>query len=143
MKTFAVLVGDAPDDYRQKKVVETYNYLTSKEGGSIPGENIIIFPNGVLEILLEATLNDVESKDPDEVLLYFFAKSEADLNAISEYECVGYGKLPIIRNKNDEIRKEVIEYYEKIFKEEEIELKVFYEVCSDFVSEEELGYEKV
>ena len=143
MSRYAILCGSAPDGYRQKKLVEVHNYLTSKEGLSLSESNIILFPNGVPELMLESALNGVMDEEADEVWLYIFAQSNDDLNSLSEYEAVGYGKLEVVRLYGDEIRKEVIEYYQDLFNKLDSTLNVVYDVCSDFVSEEELGYERV
>lgn len=46
-------------------------------------------------------------------------------------------------NGGEEIRFDVIEYYQNLAKNAEIDLQVIYDVCSEFISEEELGYEKI
>lgn len=111
MTKYVLLLGCAPEDYRQKKLEEIHGFLTSEEGGLIPEQNIIILPNGTNELLLESTLNGIVDEQPDEAYLYIFAKSAEDLTALSEYEAVGYGKLDIVRLGDEEIRKEIIEYY--------------------------------
>lgn len=56
---------------------------------------------------------------------------------------MGYEKLDVVRLGDEEIRKEIIEYYQGLFEKIGSSLKVFYEVCDEYVSEEELGYERV
>lgn len=51
MNTFVVLVGDAPDDYRQKKVVETYNYLVS--------EKVVLYGKSYIKFLLEYACSEL------------------------------------------------------------------------------------
>lgn len=90
----------------------------------------------------ESVLNNVMDQEPDEASLYIFAKSQEDLNALSEYEAVGYGKLPVVKLGSEEIRKEVIDYYKDLFEKTGSTLKVFYKVALDVVSDEEAGYER-
>lgn len=77
------------------------------------------------------------------LIFNIFAKSAEDLTALSEYEAVGYGKLDVVRLGDEEIRKEIIEYYQGLFEKIGSSLKVFYEVDSEYVSENALGYERV
>lgn len=142
MTRFAVLCGAAPDGFRQKKLEKTYESLVSGSD-AVPPQNIIVFPNGVQELFLEGVLSRFCDDEPDEILLHFFALSEADLNALSDYEAVGYGRIPLVRLGDEEIRKEVIAYYEGLAEKLGIALRADYSVDADFVSEEELGYEKI
>ena len=105
--------------------------------------NIIVFPNGVDELFLENTLGNIFSEEPDEVLLYFFARCEADLDALSEYETAGCGHMPVVKLCGEEIRREVIEYYEGLAEKMEVNFRVMYEADGELVSEESLGWEKV
>lgn len=168
MNRYVILCGSAPNDFRQKKLIKKYDFLISDEGNAIPAGLIVIFPNGVPELLLEATLNDVldkaagekdgsapdgsTSESPcaganevttDEILLYICAQTKEDLDALSEYEAVGFGRLPVVRLGGEEIRKEVIEYYEDLAHKTGVSLRVEYEADDDFIAEEELGWEKV
>ena len=75
MTKCAILCGTAPEDYRQKKLVEMQDFLESAEGGSYEPGSIIVFPNGVKELFLEGTLNSAfdnvsEEEAQGEVLLY-------------------------------------------------------------------------
>lgn len=85
MKKYAILCGSAPNDYRQKKLEEKYDFLETKEGFE-PG-SIVSFPNGVSELFLESILNESFDKavddesDSGKVVLYIFAKTEADLRS--------------------------------------------------------------
>lgn len=149
MKRYAVLCGSAPEGFRQKKLELTYEFLTGAEGasGADSGANIIVFPNGISELSLEAVLNDAldnaASEDDGEVLLYFYAASEADLNALSEYEAVGYGRLPVVRLCGEEIRRDVIAYYMDLAEQTGVRLIVEYGQDGEFLKEEELGWERV
>ena len=64
MKKYAILCGSAPNDYRQKKLEEKYDFLETKEGFE-PG-SIVSFPNGVTELFLESVLNESFDKAADE-----------------------------------------------------------------------------
>ena len=103
MTRCAVLCGSAPKNYFQKKLVDMHDFLTSDGGDPIPERNVIVFPNGVHELLLESVLNGVfdsaAEEDDGEVLLYFCANTEADLHAeLSDCACAawkwcGLGKM--------------------------------------------------
>ncbi|WP_294431413.1 hypothetical protein [uncultured Treponema sp.] len=56
MNKYAVIIGEAPEDYRMKKTEEMYDFLRSDKDGSIPSRNIIGFPQGVSDLMLEAVL---------------------------------------------------------------------------------------
>ncbi|MBQ4378003.1 MAG: hypothetical protein IJR39_13005 [Treponema sp.] len=145
MKKYAILCGSAPNDYRQKKLEKKYDFLETKEGFE-PG-SIVSFPNGVTELFLESTLNEAFDKATDDdsdsgkVFLYLFAKTEADLNAELSDSCVEGVK--VVRLGNNEIRKEVLAYYADLAEKQEIDFLVVYDFDSEFISEEELGFEKV
>lgn len=129
MLKYAVLCGSAPDDFRQKKIVEMYTFLSSKEGGSFSERNIVIFPNGVDELNLEFVLNNITEDETEFVLLYLCSQEPFD------------EKEKSVWLSNNEIRKSVIDYYISNFPE--IKFQVIYDSCRDFVSEESLGYEKL
>ena len=146
MVRHAILCGCAPEDFRQKKLADMHDFLTSEAGGAWSESDITIFPNGVPELLLEAALNNAledAADDDGEVLLYLCARNEADLNAVSEYEAVGYGKVALVRLGDDEIRKDVIAYYEGLAERMEVRFRVVYEADGELVSEEEMGYESI
>ena len=142
MSRFAVLCGAAPDGFRQEKLAETYDSLVAGEK-KVPPANIIVFPNGVHELLLEGALSQILDEEPEEILICFFALAEADLNALSDYEATGTGRIPLVRLGKDEIRREVISYYEDLAKDMGIALSVTYFSDRSFVSEGELGYEEI
>ena len=145
MKKYAILCGSAPNDYRQKKLEKKYDFLETKEGFE-PG-SIVSFPNGVTELFLESTLNEAFDKATDDdsdsgkVFLYLFAKTEADLNAELSDSCVEGVK--VVRLGNNEIRKEVLAYYADLAEKQEIDFQIVYDFEGEFISEEELGFEKV
>ena len=145
MKKYAILCGSAPNDYRQKKLEEKYDFLETKEGFE-PG-SIVSFPNGVTELFLESVLNESFDKAADDesdsgkVVLYIFAKSEADLNSLLSDSCVEGVK--VVRLVDNEIRKDVLAYYADLAEKQEIDFQVVYDFGGEFISEEELGFEKV
>lgn len=145
MKKYAILCGSAPNDYRQKKLEEKYDFLETKEGFE-PG-SIVSFPNGVSELFLESILNESFDKavddesDSGKVVLYIFAKTEADLRSeLSDSYVEG---VEVVRLGDNEIRKEVLAYYADLAKKQEIDFQVIYDFDSEFCSEAELGFEKV
>ena len=134
MSKYAVLCGSAPDDFRQKKLIEMQNFLAGNAGGFVPERNICIFPNGVSELLLESVLNNMldgsAGEKVDEVLLYFCTETPV-LDDESSLWLSG-----------EEIRKDVIDYYIRLFGEMGIGFQQIFDSDHDFVSEESLGYEK-
>ena len=145
MTKYAVLCGFAPEGCRQKKLVDMYDFLTSEAGGAVPERNIVIFPNGMHELLLESALNGIfdaaAEEDESEVVLYLCAATEADLHAKLS-DCAGVG-VEVVRLGSDEVRKDVIAYYAELAEKLEIGFRVVYAADSELVSDEELGYERV
>ena len=108
-----VLCGSAPEGQRQKKLERMYDFLTGKSGGSYAPGDIIVLPNGVKELFLESILNaafsEAAESDGGEVLLYFCARTAADLCA--ELSDNDYGGVEAVRLGSAEIRRDVIAYY--------------------------------
>ena len=75
MSKYAVIIGEAPEDYLMKKTEEMYDLLRSDKDGSIPSGNIIGFPQGVSELMLEAVLNRMFNEETKSILLYFCTKT--------------------------------------------------------------------
>ena len=131
-----------------------HDFLVSESGGSLPERNIVIFPNGMHELMLESALNgafddaagedDEASSDTEsagEVLLHLCALSESDLHAeLSDSAIAG---VEVVRLGNDEIRKDVIAYYEALAERMGIGFQVRYDADDELVSEAVLGYERV
>jgi len=146
---YALLCGSAPEDFRQKKLEDFHDSL-EQTGEYQPG-NIVAFPNGVQELFLELALNEAVDKlcaESDEesdvigkILLYFCARTEADLD--SELADSYTPGVQVVRLGNDEVRKDVIEYYQGLCKRCDIDMQVVYDWDGDFVSQESLGWEKV
>lgn len=55
MSRFAILLGDAPEDFRQKKLEDMFNFLDSKRNA---GDSIVTFANGISEMMLEMVLDN-------------------------------------------------------------------------------------
>ena len=137
MTRYVLLCGSAPNDFRQKKLEDLHNELLKKDG-----YHVTCFANGIDELTLEYALNNIfEGNAGDEasgVLLYFCAVAELDLNAkMADADC------DVVRLGENEIRREVISYYEELSKKLELEMQVVYDVDGELVSEGELGYESV
>lgn len=131
MSKYAIICGDAPEDYRMKKTEEMFDFLQTKEGGMIPNSNIISFPNGVSEFFLEATLNRCINEETKSILLYICTKEPVSDSSATFF--IG----------GEEIQKAVISHFQNQAKEVGFDLQVIYDVCHDFISEDDLGYEKV
>lgn len=151
----AILCGAAPKGMIQKKLDEMYDSLLRENGGLFCESEIVIFPNGVTELFLENVLNNafdeaVETDFEDEdfaeyctgdILLYFCARTKSDLSAeLSESYCDG---IEVVSLNEDEIRKDVIAYYENLAENLDVHFCVHYEADTEFVTENALGYEKI
>ena len=113
MDRYALLCGSAPKGFRQEAFVKKYDLLTRGKNACVP-EHVIEFPYGVNELFLEGVLNSVfeEVADNDgEVLLYFCTRIEEDLHAQLSGSCVA--NAGVFRLGEDEIRKDVVAYYEE------------------------------
>lgn len=130
MPGYAVLIGDSPEEFRQKKLEEMYDFLQTKEGGFFEPEEIVEFPNGISELTLESVLNNIIEENPKRILLYIVTKTPVKNSEKSVWA------------GGEEIRKDVIAFYEKLAEKTGASFQVVYDVCSDFISEDELGYEE-
>ena len=142
MAKYNILCGAAPKGFQQKRLVEKYNFRTNKQ----EPDRTIVFPNGVSELFLEGVLNNVlddatEKDEACEVLLYFCALKENDLCAELSGSCIP--GIEIVKLGTEEIRKDVIEYYENLAEKMDVILQVEFEADSEYVCEKELGYEPV
>ncbi len=130
MTKYALLCGSAPENYRQKKLEAMFDSLSKKEGWSVT-----CMANGMDEFMLEYALNNVldgnTGDDVGGVLIYFCTKVPVSDNE----ETFWLGE--------NEIRKDVIEHYAKLFAESGIDFQLVYDSDREMVSEEELGYEKL
>lgn len=143
LASYAILCGSAPKGFRQKKLEEMYNFLESKNGANQNDARVIAFPNGVNELILEGMLNNALEKASDEtaeVLLYLYAEEESDLKA--ELSGSAIPGIEVVRLNDQEIRKDVLAYYENLADQLDVRFRVEYAVDREFVKEEVFGYEK-
>ena len=135
MIRYAILCGSAPGDFRQKKLIEMQEFLTSAVGGALPERNVCMFPNGVNELLLEYGLNNIlegnAGDETNEILLYIC--TESPISDSDESIFLG----------GEEIRRDVISYYANLAEKCGIGFQVIFDSDTEFVSEESLGWEKV
>ncbi len=128
MTRFALLLGDAPEDFRQKKIDEMNDFLSSDADGNF---QVVTFANGISEFMMEAVLENAFTQSPSNILLYICTRSSVKDDKKSFWL------------SDETIRRDVILHYQKLAEKNGIEMQVIFDVCNDFVSEEELGYEKV
>ena len=121
MKRSAILCGSAPDGFTQKKINEMHDFLTSEAGGSWAEKDIVIFPNGVSEVMLSFVLERLRADKTEQILLYICTLS---LVADDDDESVWLG--------GEEIRKSVIEAACADGRGQ-----VVYDSCREVVSDEE------
>ncbi len=144
---YALLLGSAPEGFRQKKLEDMWISLESS-GRYAPG-NILAFPNGVNELFLESVLRetidklcDAENEDNDGnggLFLHLCTKSEADLHA--ELTDSAIPGVEVVRLGKNEIRKEVIAYYADLAEKLDVGFEVEYALDGVFESEKSLGWE--
>lgn len=138
MERYALLCGSAPEGMNQKKIVEIHNFLVSKEAVRISEKNIVLFPNGIDELLLESMLNAsfdwAKEEENREVLLYLCASHSSDLSANLSDSCVP--GVEVVKLGKYEIRKEVLNYYTDLAKKLDFNFSVFYECDCTYLSEE-------
>ena len=121
LKRSAILCGSAPDGFTQKKINEMHDFLTSEAGGSWAEKDIVIFPNGVSEVMLSFVLERLRADKTEQILLYICTLS---LVADDDDESVWLG--------GEEIRKSVIEAACADGRGQ-----VVYDSCREVVSDEE------
>ena len=131
MKRFAFLCGSAPDGFCQKKLTEMHDFLVSEAGASWNEKEIIEFPNGINEFLLECALNNaIEQERSDKIFLYICTEQPSK----DEEATFWLG--------GEEIQKTVISHFIGL-SNSDFDFQVIYDVCSDFLSDEVRGYENV
>ena len=145
MTCYAILCGSAPEGFRQRKIEYMYDFLISEAGRSQETESPLVLPNGVNELFLEGLLNEVFDKASEEdggrVILYLCAQTESDLH--SQLTDSAIPDVEVVRLAENEIRKEVLEYYADLAEKMGIDFLVEYAVDGEFVVEEEFGWQKV
>ena len=92
--------------------------------------DITLFPNGVDELMLECALNGAFDSESDEIFLYFCAES------------IKKGSDTFFL-RDEEIRFDVISYYESLAKKIGSAFRVIYDCDDEMISEEPLGWERV
>ena len=127
MKRCAFLCGSAKEGFQQKKFSQMYERLLSE--GYLERE-ITLFANGVSELMLECALNGAFDSEADEIFLYFCAES------------IKKGSDTFFL-RDEEIRFDVISYYESLAKKIGSKFCTLYDCDGDFVSEDALGWERV
>ena len=132
MTKYAILLGAAKTGFQQKKLTQFHDSLLSDGGFS--EREIVVFPNGISEILLEYALNNaIEQNNCVErhikrILLYI-----CTISPVSDSD-------ESIWLNGEEIRKSVIEHYASIFGDG---FQVIYDSDRKEISELELGYERI
>ncbi len=172
MTKFTLLLGSAPEDFRQKKIEEMFGFLDSKRN---KGDSIVTFANGISELMLEAVLNN-SMKQLANVghfeLADFRCRPHSDSESnkemlkqvqhdgISKFQSDGFRKYnsiflyictlqPVEENEKsiwlggEEIRRDVILHYQGLATECGIDMQVIFDSDSEMASEEELGWEDV
>lgn len=133
MEHYAFLCGSAPQDMRQKKLVEMYDFLTTSSEHGIKEKNVVMFPNGVNSFLLSYGLNNIlkgkAGKNADQILLYFCTQSPVRENDSSLWL------------SGSEIKKSEIEELANSAKAYGVDFQIIFDVGKELVSERELGYE--
>lgn len=127
MPRFSVLLGSSPEDYRQKKIEEMFDFLDSKRNA---GDSIVTFANGISEMMLEMVMDNSVKQNPDSILLL------CTLRPVAESEKSFW-------LGGEEIRRDVISHYQTLAAECGIDMRVVFDSDSEMVSEEKLGWEKV
>ena len=72
--------------------------------------------------------------------MYFFARNKSDLS--TELSGAAVSDVEVVRLGEDEVRKEVLAYYEKLAGKLGIDFRVVYDWDQEFVKEEDLGWER-
>lgn len=124
----SILLGSAPENFRQTKIENMFDFLEAKDPDNRSG--IVTFPNGISEIMLEAVLDNSLQQKPDNILLYICTQSPVK----DSEKSIWLG--------GEEIRRDVITHYAALAEKTGVQMQVVLDWCRDFVSEEELGYEK-
>ena len=131
MSKYAVIIGEAPEGFRMKKTEEMVDFLTTTEGGAFPRSNVIGFPNGIDELTLEAFISRLLTPDTKSIFMYICTKLPVKNTETS------------IWLNGDELRRDVIAEFQNQAKDLDIDFQLIFDTCSELLTEEELGYEKV
>lgn len=151
MTRYAILLGSASEDFRQKKIEDMFNFLNSKKNAS---DSIVTFANGISELMLEMVLNNSVKQLADTMVEPAVTElhrsientSKARTNSILLYICTNFPVKDRDRSfwlGGEEIRRDVIEHYQTLINELGIDMQVVMDFDSEMVSEESMGWEKV
>ncbi len=125
MKRHAILCGSAPDGFTQKKINEMHDFLTGEAGGSWAEKDIVIFPNGVSEVMLSFVLERLRADKTEQILLYICTSSP-----IAESD-------KSIWLNGEEICKSAVEKFCGFCRSSSINVQVIYDTCRDFIPDDE------
>lgn len=128
MIRFSLLLGSAPEGYRQKKIEDMFDFLEAADPENRSG--IAAFPNGISEAELEMVLENSLRQNPDGILLYFCTQRPVGENEKSIWLC------------GEEIQRDVLKRYRELLEERGVDFQVVLDWDCETVREEELGYEK-
>ncbi len=143
MIQFAILLGDAPEVFRQKKLEDMFDFLDSKRH---KGDSIVTFANGISELMLEMVLDNSVKQLSDSVVEPAETTSKGRINSILLYICTTSPVKDSDKSfwlSGEEIRRDVIRHYQRFAEKCGIDMQVVFDAGSELVSEEELGWEKV
>ena len=125
----SILLGSAPEDFRQTKIEDMFDFLEAKDPDNRSG--IVTFPNGISETMLKAVLDNSLQQKPDNIFLYICTQSPVRDSEKSLWLC------------GEEIRRDVITHYAALAEKTGVQMQVVLDWCQDLASDEELGYEKM
>lgn len=125
MSTIAIIIGSAPEGYRQKKIEEKCDSCFAND------EEYVAFPNGIDETMLKSILHKVFEKHPDQIIFYICTQEPVKESNKT------------IKLGNSSVSKDFLLNYQKLTKDKGSNLTIGYDVCNDLLTLEELGYEKL
>ena len=125
MSTITLLIGSAPEGYRQKKFKEKCDSCFASD------EEYVGSPNGIDEATLKSILNNVFEKHPAHIFFYIYTQEQ-----IKESN-------KIIKLGNYRVSKDFLLNCQELAKDKGVNLTIEYDVCNDLVTLEELGFEKI
>lgn len=140
---FAILLGSAPEDFRQKKIEDMFDFLDSKRNA---GDSIVAFANGISEMMLEMVIGNSVRQLTNAVVSSASTTTNNKMNSIILYVCtlqpVEDGEKSFLLG-GEEIGRDVISHYQEVAAECGIDMQVVFDFDGELVSEEKLGWEKV
>lgn len=172
MIQFAILLGDAPEDFKQKKLEDMFDFLDSKRNA---GNSIVTFANGISEMMLEMVLDNsvkqLSNSSHSELVSESTRTRHPEFISGSAKEMLSEGakqqvQYDDIRNSNsillyictnspvkdsdksiwlggEEIRRDVILHYQALAEKCGIDMQLVMDSDGELVSEESMGWEKV